>query len=79
MPPPPPITTNIPHPAIGLGPEVKEEVEFVSANNPGTIPRIIRTGNAITATSTLTGRIISNKLTTVAKKGSTKRVNSVRS
>ena len=70
--------TNILYPIISLGPEVKEEVEFVSANNPGIIPRIIRTGNVITAISTLTSHIISNKSIIITKKGLTKRVNSVR-
>ena len=49
------------------------------ANNFSAIPRDIRVANATSGTSSPTGRIIGKKHTSLAKRGSVKRVNSIQS
>jgi len=70
---------TIADPIINLSSKVKDNVIITFANNPSAIPCDVRVANTISSTSSLISRIFGTKSTSLAKKGSFKRLMSKRS
>jgi hypothetical protein len=66
-------------PIISLSFKVKDNIIVIFANNPSAILSNIYIANATFGISSLTSCIFGTKATSLAKKGSIKRVNSKRS
>jgi hypothetical protein len=63
---------------IDLGSKSEDDFIITSANNPGAIPRDIRIANTTSGASSPTSRMLGTKHTSVAKKGSAKRIKRAR-